>query len=142
MSLPPIAPDAPTTPIDALFDALARGDVAAARACCTPDVAIWHSFDGVVQDLETACRGWEWFVAAFPERSFVDVRRAPTPDGYVQQHLMVATRPGAGRLAWPICIVVTVRDGRIARLEEYMDRAGGFPAADDRVATPGLPPRG
>jgi ketosteroid isomerase-like protein len=126
-------------PIDALYAALSRGDLAAARASCTEDVRFWHCFDRIEQDLDQAVRGWEQFVAAFPEREFVDVRRTATAHGFLQQHLMIARRQNDARMAWPICIVVEVRDGRIARLDEYMDRAGSYTVVDDDVRTPGLP---
>ena len=127
--------------IDDFLDALGRGDLAAARGCCTPDVRIWHSFDRIAQDIDEAVRGWEGFVSAFSERAFVDARRAATPNGFVQQHLMVGRPAGGEPRAWPICIVVTIREGRIARFEEYMDRAGSYPVADANQTTPGLPPR-
>jgi ketosteroid isomerase-like protein len=125
--------------IDAFFAALSRGDIAAARTCCTEDVRIWHGFDRLEQDLDQAAEGWTRFIATFPERDFVDVRRSATSNGYVQQHLMVASTPGGPRLAWPVCVLVRVRDGRIARLDEYMDRAGSYRVVDDKPRTPGLP---
>ena len=29
-------------------------------------------------------------------------------------------------MGWPVCIVVEIRDGLIARIDEYIDRAGWF----------------
>jgi ketosteroid isomerase-like protein len=127
--------------LDELYAGLSRGDIAAAQSCCTEDVRIWHSFDRTEIDLAEAKRGWEQFVAAFPERDFVDVRRTPIADGFVQQHLMVARTQAGARLAWPICIVVRMREERIARLDEYMDRASSYPVEDEHPKTPGLPPR-
>ena len=116
--------------VDRLFEALRRGDVPAALACCTPDARIWHSFDRVAQDMDEARAGWEAFIAGFPERSFVDVRRSSIPGGFVQQHLMVVVTGQGARIAWPVCIVVTLQGGLIARLEEYMDRAGSYPVSE------------
>jgi ketosteroid isomerase-like protein len=124
--------------IDELYAALSRADVAAAKACCTEDARIWHCFDRIEQDLDQAVRGWWDFVGAFPEREFLDIRRTPIARGFLQQHLMVTRLQDGSRMAWPICIVVEVRDGRIARLDEYMDRAGSY-MVDDDVRTPGLP---
>jgi ketosteroid isomerase-like protein len=134
------APFAAGTVIDELFAALSRGDIAAARACCTEDARIWHSFDRIAHDRDQAAQGWAQFVAAFPERKFVDARRSSTERGFVQQHLMVGQTPDGSRLAWPVCVVVEVRGGRISRLEEYIDRAGSFMVIDDHPQTPGLSP--
>jgi ketosteroid isomerase-like protein len=125
--------------IDRLFAALAQGDLAAAAACCTPDVRVWHSFDGVAHDLAGIMAEWQGLVAGFPERAFVDVRRQPTPQGFVQQHVMLVRTASGVRKAWPLCIVVRIADGLIARLDEYIDRAGTFdPPADGEVRAPGL----
>jgi ketosteroid isomerase-like protein len=116
--------------VDRLFDALARGDVAAALACCTPQARIWHSFDRIAQDRDAAKAGWEAFIAGFPERAFTDVRRSAIPGGFVQQHTMAVKTAAGARIAWPVCLVVEVEGGLIARIEEYMDRAGRYPAGD------------
>jgi hypothetical protein len=126
--------------IDELFACLSRGDVAGARGCCTPDARVWHSFDGVALSLDQACAGWQLFVTTFPERSVVDVRRAAIPGGFVQQHLLIVRRTDGARRGWPICIVFKIREGRIASLEEYIDRSGALPLDEGERATPGLVP--
>jgi ketosteroid isomerase-like protein len=132
--------------IDRMYDALARGDVAAARACCTPDAVVWHSFDRIALTLDETVRGWEQLIAGFSERGFADVRRTPTPDGWMVRQLMIGRTAAGVRLAWPLCAVITLRDGLIARLDEYIDRAGSYVLADDAppladLTTPGLPAR-
>jgi ketosteroid isomerase-like protein len=125
--------------IDELFDALTRGDIEAACDCCTSDVVVWRCHDCRPTSLEAMGGAWKDFVANFPERRFVDVRRRAMGGGFVQQHLMVARSRSGVRLAWPACVIVTVRDGRIARLEEYIDRTGHFTVRDDQdLRTPGL----
>lgn len=146
MNLAPASTGNDPAVIERMYDALARGDVADARACCTPDAIVWHSFDRIAQDLDETVRGWNDLVAAFPERGFADVRRTPTPDGWVVRQLMVGRTPAGVRLAWPVCAIITLRDGLIARLDEYIDRTGSYVLHDDAPAfadltTPGLPPR-
>lgn len=116
--------------IDRLFAALAAGDLEAAGDCFTPGGVVWHSFDRVEQDRAAMVEGWRGLVAGFPERSFVDAWRAPIPDGFVQRQLMVGVTASGARLAWPVCIFVTLEDDKIARLDEYIDRAGKFELPD------------
>lgn len=125
--------------IDRMFAALSAGNLDAAAACLTPDARIWHSFDCVAHDRSGIMAEWEGLVANFPERRFVDVRRQSTASGFVQQHVM-AGRTGSGtERAWPVCIVVRMENGLIARLDEYIDRAGSFqPEGDGALKTPGL----
>jgi ketosteroid isomerase-like protein len=126
--------------LDRMFDALSRGDLEGAADTLAPDGTVWHGFDRIVHDRASIMRDWEGFVSAFPERSFVDVRRQATEQGCVQQHLMVGRLQDGSRKAWPVCVVVRMNeDGRIARLDEYIDRTGAFPLAIDALAvTPGL----
>jgi ketosteroid isomerase-like protein len=110
--------------IDRLFEAIARGDVATARACCAPDAVFWHSFDARAASLEEASATWAELAASFEERAFIDVRRQPLADGYVQRHLMVLRAPEGVRMGWAICLFATLRGGLISRIDEYLDRAG------------------
>ena len=126
------------TPVTRLYDALARGDVAAMRACCAPDVRFWHCFDGIAQTLDEAVQGWKGLIAHAKTRHSEDVRSIPTGDGLVQQFLFVVRTPAGERKAWPLCVVVKLKDGLITRVDEYIDRAGSFAAAEGPVTTPGF----
>ncbi|MBH0779741.1 nuclear transport factor 2 family protein [Nocardia bovistercoris] len=133
---------ATTNVIDRLFGALERGDVAAAQACLTEDAVIWHGFDRIRHDRESVGKDWEQLVANFAQRRFVDVHRRPTPDGFVQQHVMSVRTATGILLAWPLCVVVTVRGDRIARIDEYIDRAGHFTPDDLESASSRSAPTG
>ena len=126
--------------IDRFYDALTRGDIAGARACVTDDLVVWHSFDRIPVGLDEAMAGWVDMIANFPERWFVDVRRSPVPGGWVQRQQMVGRTASGTRMAWPVCLVVTLRDGLVARIDEYIDRAGQYEPAEGSTSTPGLPP--
>jgi ketosteroid isomerase-like protein len=137
VSLP--APD-DASAVDLMYQALADGDVDAARACCTDDLVVWHAYDQREQLLDDVVAGWRAMIAAFPERAFVDVRRSQVPGGWVQRQLLVARTPSGDRVAWPLCLFVAVRDGRVARVEEYIDRAGRYTPEAHESTTRGLPP--
>lgn len=125
--------------LDRFFASLASGDLDLALACLTPDARIWHCFDGVALEREASLAGWNDLVIGFPERAFVDVRRHPIPGGFVQQHMMTGRTANGAIFAWPICVVVRISDGLIARIDEYIDRAGRFELMDLSAAvTPGL----
>lgn len=135
-------PEAQTAGVlDRLFGALSAGDVDEAVACLTSDAVVWHGFDQVEQDVAAVTAGWRQMLVSFPRRSFVDVRRSAVPGGWVQRHQMIATTASGTRMAWPICLFATLAsDGRIARLDEYIDRAGSYQPDGDAAATPGLEP--
>lgn len=47
--------------------------------------------------------------------------------GYIQQHVLRGTAPNGVEVAIPACLVVQLRDGLIARLDEYLDSAAVAP---------------
>ena len=110
--------------IHRLFGGLSRGDVAGARACVTDDLVVWHGYDRLVLNLEEIVPVWHEMLVRFAERSYVDVRRSPVPGGWVQRHQMLVRSASGERMAWPACLFVTLQDGLIARLDEYIDVAG------------------
>jgi len=106
---------------DRLFSAIAAGDVAAVRALYAPDARIWHNFDDVTQTAEENLAVLQWVTTHIRGLRYDDVRRQATPEGFVQQHVLRGTVGNGVAVEIPACIVVTVRDGRIARLDEYLD---------------------
>lgn len=113
-------------PLDRLFAALSAGNVAATLDCFTPDAVIWHGFDRIVMNAGEAAEQWQAMVGQFPQRRVEDVQRQDTIDGCVQQHIWIMQLADGQEMAWPVCIVARLEDGRISRLDEYIDRAGWF----------------
>jgi ketosteroid isomerase-like protein len=101
------------------LSALERGDPAEVRAFYTRDAVIWHNFDDVAQTVDENLKLLGWMSRKLPQRHYRIVRREILPDGWFQQHVLEATL-----LA---CCVVTVRDGLISRLDEYLDPAQAAP---------------
>lgn len=98
-------------------------DIEAVTGCYAPDARIWHNFDNVEQTVEENLKVLRWMARVLPERRYEILRRIAVPGGYVQQHVLTGKRPNGEAFAMPACLVVEVRDGRIARLEEYLDSA-------------------
>ncbi|WP_052223477.1 nuclear transport factor 2 family protein [Novosphingobium malaysiense] len=125
--------------LERFFEALAAGDLAKVRACCTASARFWHSFDQTAHDLDAIEPQWQALACDFSEVRFADVRRQKTVSGYVQQHVMMVRRHDGRRIAWPACVVVRIKDGRISRLDEYIDRAGTFEIlGEGKPMAPGL----
>lgn len=124
------------TAIDRLYDALSRGDAEGMRKACMPGARFWHNFDQIACDLDSAVDGWAAVIANSAERGIADIRRHQIDGGYVQQHLYVMRTLTGKRMIWPVCLVVRIEDGLIARIDEYIDRAGSFSSEDDAPKTP------
>lgn len=110
---------------DRLFTAIERGDVDAVREVYAPDVVVWHNHDGIEETREQNLVVLSWVVANLTDRAYEEVRRQPTPTGFVQQHVLRFTRADGSRQEIPACIVVTcdLDAGLITRLDEYLDSA-------------------
>ena len=105
------------------FDAIEQGDIDTVRDSYTPDVGIWHNFDDKVQSREENVATLTGMVARISDRSY-DERRVEVFDGgFLQQHVLRGTRKDGSRVSLPACIICRLRDGKIARLDEYLDSA-------------------
>lgn len=126
------------TVIDHLFAGIVAGDLGAVRACFTPDAKVWHGYDCIAHDLEGFLGGLEKAFAAGMALRYDDIRRLRTEDGFVQHHVFVAPAPGGGWDCKPCCNVFHLKDGRIHRVEEYLDRTGTFHVDSLPAVTPGI----
>jgi len=106
-----------------LFGAITTGNVEAVRQIYAPDAVIWHNNDGLEQSADANLQVLQWVVANIRNLRYENVRRQRTDSGFMQQHVLRGTAPNGRELDIPACIVCTVRNGRITRLDEYLDSA-------------------
>jgi uncharacterized protein len=107
---------------DKLFRAIENGDVDAIRNIYTPHTKIWHNSDGIAQSVEENLAVLKWVINNIKGVKYTEVRLQPTPTGFVQQHVLRG-RFRDKDIALPACIIATVEDGHITRLDEYLDSA-------------------
>jgi ketosteroid isomerase-like protein len=108
---------------DQLFSAIERGDIEAVRSIYAPDAVIWHNNDGLEENPERNLRVLGWVVKNVRDLRYEEIGRQETATGFVQQHVLRGVAPNGTPLEIPACIVCQVKDGRITRLEEYLDSA-------------------
>lgn len=102
------------------FRAVESGDIEAVRSIYAVNARIWHNFDGKEQTVEENLRVLRWLARALPRRRYNVQRRVAIPGGFMQQHVLEG-ETATGSFAMPACVVCEVTDGRIIRLEEYLD---------------------
>ena len=108
---------------DHIFGAIEKGDVEGVRAVYATDAVIWHNFDEVEQSVEDNLRVLGWMAGTFSERRYEVVFRKEWDEGFVQQHVLHLTKRDGTTIALPACIVARVADGKITRIDEYLDSA-------------------
>ena len=113
----------PITTHDPFFAAISRGDIDAVRAIYAPDAVIWHNDEKAEQTPDRNLKVLGWVTRNIRDMRYEEVRRHETPTGFVEQHVLRGVAPNGAPLEIPACIVCEVRDGRITRLDEYLDSA-------------------
>lgn len=131
--------DDPMRTAAALFEAIEAGDPEAVAALYADDVEVWHNFDDAVQDKAANLAVLASLCQRVPEIHYDVAERLLLPDGRVMQRHVLRAVLGEGReVRIPACIFVTVREGRIVRIDEYLDTA----QANQLRAATGRPPLG
>ncbi|CAN5770596.1 nuclear transport factor 2 family protein [soil metagenome] len=105
-----------------LFAAIEAGDVDTVRELYAPDAVVWHNHDRVEQPAPDNLRVLRWVHRHISGLRYEQVRRQATPNGFVQQHILRGDGPG-GPIDVPACLVVSIADARITRIDEYLDPA-------------------
>ena len=106
-----------------LFAAIEQGDLDAVRDLYAPDVQIWHNVTNRVQTRDENLKLLRYFTARVGERRYEIHARDFFPGGFVQRHTLHGTLASGDRISAPVCIVIYVDGGKIARLYEYLDPA-------------------
>ena len=119
--------DDPLQLAERLFAAITAGDVEAVRDIYAADAVIWHNNDGLEQSADDNLRVLRWVTANIRHLRYENVRRQRTDTGFAQQHELRGRAPNGRELNIPACIICTVRNGRITRLDEYLDSAHLLP---------------
>jgi ketosteroid isomerase-like protein len=106
------------------FDSLEAGDVDALFDCYAPDAVIWHNTSGRQITPAEHVEQLRGFMTRISDRRYDDRRVEVFPGGFVQQHVLRGTRLADGtRVAMPTCDLCHVAEGKITRLDAYLDSA-------------------
>lgn len=105
------------------MDVLGEGDEQKARACMTEDARIWHNFDDHEQTVDENMRLLGWMKKQCRTRRYDITRLEEIEGGYLQQHILTMETNGGDVLKMHACVIVTLRGGKVAKIEEYLDPA-------------------
>jgi ketosteroid isomerase-like protein len=108
---------------DRIFRAIETGDEATVAALWSDDVVVWHNFDQKEQTKAENLATLHWLTTRCTDLAYTDVRRDLLADGFAQQHVLRGLSPAGRPFAVPAMLRVTVRDGLVVRIDEYLDSA-------------------
>ena len=89
-----------------------------------PTATTWHNFDEADLDLTDSLQALQRIRAVVPDFRFADREYHDTADGTtVVQYQLAGTLPDGSPFRCPACAVLRSVDGRVSRVEEYLDTA-------------------
>ena len=109
------------------FDAVERRDVDAVADMYAPDFKFWVNLTGAESDREANLERLREGYALLRRRTYDDRRVDTFETGFVARYSVNVVQHSGRRTSLWACIVAQCRDGRITRIDEYLDSTK-FPA--------------
>ena len=112
---------------DSVFRAIESRDVAAIESMWADDIAVWHNTDGVEQTKDQNLAVMTWMFAHTASLEYRDVVRHVHTDpdgegpGFSQRHALHLGFADGRTAVIPAAIFATLHDGRVVRIDEYLD---------------------
>ena len=105
-----------------LHAALVTGDTSSLGGLCRDDLVVWHNSDRVETDRRTALSRISALSQIAKGVTLETVRFIETDVGFVEQIVIRGTLNATGKpLELHNCLLVSVVDGKIERIDEYVD---------------------
>jgi ketosteroid isomerase-like protein len=107
----------------AFFDAVVSGDVATIERVLAPEMVSWQNARGTETPRDVLLRRIGGIAAAGNGFHYEDIVCEATSDGFVERHTACLTSPEGKPVRIPAVVVGLIKDGRITRIDEYIDSA-------------------
>ncbi len=122
------------TVVEEFFTALERKDVAAVGNFYADDIAIWHNFSNAAQNKQENLAALEALTACVASLKYEIAERVDLGDRVLQRHILKCRTSNDHLFQIPACMLITVKDGKIHRIDEYLDsgQANALRAATNR----------
>ncbi len=109
------------------FDAIEAGKSALVASLASEDCTIWHNYDGREKPFSEMIPKLAAFRLSLATLAYQDRDYAPLPTGVLALHLLRGRRADGPDAAVPVAVRLTIADGRITRIDEYVDPAALTP---------------
>ena len=109
------------------FSAIERADIDAVEQAYAPDVKYWINVTRESMDLRSILELVRVFSQKIKGLHYDVESREFFPGGLVQRCKITGELASGEALAVPLCLILYVENGRIARLYEYIDAASIMP---------------
>jgi ketosteroid isomerase-like protein len=106
-----------------LFHTVEYGDLEDLRQVFADGAVVWHNTDDALTDVETSISNLRMIRESAARFHYADIKRQPTPNGFVQQHTLIVEMPDGRAIRDLCCCICVVENGRIAHMDAYHDSA-------------------
>jgi len=106
-----------------LFWTVEHGDLEELRNIFAEGAAVWHNTDDKLTDVEQTIRNLTILRGQTRSIRYIEIRREPTPNGFVQQHVLEVDMNDGRLIRDMACCICRVENGRIAHMDAYHDSA-------------------
>lgn len=104
-----------------LFAAIEAKAPERVAALYVDDIAVWHNFSNALQNKAENLAVLTRLTQTVAKIRYEIVERILLGDRVLQRHNLRCTKTNGEEVVIPACIFITVRDGRITRIDEYLD---------------------
>ena len=110
--------------IEQLFAAIQTGDRAAIADLYADDVLVWHSMTNHAGDKAASLAILDWLMAPGVTLTYEPIEQLIVGDRVARRHILTVGIPGQDDIVMPVAIFLTIADGKIQRIDEYVDAEG------------------
>ena len=107
----------------ALFAAIEGSNPPGVAALYADDVEVWHNFSNACQSKAENLAVLTALVESVPRIRYEVLERVLLEDGRVLQRHNLRAGTDSTEVVIPACIFLTIEDGLILRIDEYLDTA-------------------
>jgi len=115
------------TSVSELADALMRNienkDTAAVAALYHDDIEVWHNFSNACQSKAANLKVLDGLIRSVERLRYDVLERHDLGQRIVQRHNLCCTLRSGEEIVIPACMFIAAIDGKITRIDEYLDTA-------------------
>ena len=102
------------------LDAVRVADLETYRSVLAEDAEMWHNFDNHAQSVDENEK-LMLFMRSKAQVEYEVLRLEEIEGGFLQQHILRLTPPGGETVESHACVVGQIVNGKIQRMDEYLD---------------------
>lgn len=118
---------------DTFFAAIENGDVDTLNRLYDDEAGVWHNFDGITQTKQQGVQTLAQFAAAAESKYVIDERFIIGDRVIQRHHIHIRMKASGATRVIPVAIFLTIRDGKVTEIYEYLDSAHAVPEAFEGI---------